>query len=264
MSNTFADQVVLITGASRGIGAATALAFAREGARVVLNYRSDEASAQQTLAEVKTAGGHASLLRADIGQPAEAERLIAAVESEIGPLRVLVNNAAAFSRAPFLEVTLAELEQVWATNVRGLFYLSQLAARCMVQRRQGCLIHVSSILAQLAVPTRTAYCATKGAVESLTRAMALDLAPHHIRVNAVAPGLIRTEALLAGFSDPARLAAVEQYIPGGRLGAADEVAQVIVFLASEAARYINGAVIPVDGALGVREAGPLSNGRPSA
>jgi NAD(P)-dependent dehydrogenase (short-subunit alcohol dehydrogenase family) len=262
MSTHFADQVVLVTGASRGIGAATALAFARDGARVVLSYRSDEAGAQRTLAEIEAAGGQAAALRADSSQPAEAERLIAAVENEIGPLRVLVNNAAAFSRASFLEVTLAELEQVWATNVRGLFYLSQLAARRMAERRQGCLIHVSSILAQLAVPNRTAYCAAKGAVESLTRAMALDLAPHNLRVNAVAPGLIRTEALLAGFTDPARLASVEQYIPHGRLGETEEVARVIVFLASDAARYINGAVIPVDGALGAREAGPLPNGRP--
>jgi NAD(P)-dependent dehydrogenase (short-subunit alcohol dehydrogenase family) len=262
MPAAFTDQVVLITGASRGIGAATALAFAREAARVVINYHSDEAGARQTLAQIKSAGGHATAVRADISQPADVERLVAMVESEIGPLRVLVNNAAAFSRAPFLEVSLAELELAWTTNVRGLFYVSQLAARCMAERRQGCLIHVSSILAHLAVANRTAYCATKGAIESLTRAMALDLAPQHVRVNAVAPGLIRTEALLAGFSDPARLATLEQYIPDGRLGEADDVAQVIVFLASEAAGYINGAVIPVDGALGAREAGPLLTARP--
>jgi len=262
MTTLFQDQVILVTGASRGIGAATARAFARDGARVVLNYRSDDAGAQRTLAEIEAAGGQATALRADISQPAEAERLIAAVENEIGPLRVLVNNAAAFNRTPFLEVTLTEFEKVWATNVRGLFYLSQLTARRMAERRQGCLIHVSSILAQLAVPTRTVYCATKGAIESLTRAMALDLAPYHLRVNAVAPGLIRTEALLAGFTEPGRLAAVQEYIPDQRLGEAEEVAEVIVFLASDAARYINGAVIPVDGALGAREAGPLPNGRP--
>jgi NAD(P)-dependent dehydrogenase (short-subunit alcohol dehydrogenase family) len=106
------------------------------------------------------------------------------------------------------------------------------------------------------IETRTVYGASKGAVESLTFAMALDLAPHNIRVNAIVPGLIRTEALMAGISDPARQAAMQQYIPTGRFGTAEEAAAVILFLASDAAYYVNGALIPVDGGLGAREAGP--------
>lgn len=254
----FVDRVVIVTGGSRGIGAATARAFAREGARVVVTYRSDDASAEHVRAEIAAIGGQVTLKRADVSQPEAMERLVEEVEREVGPIQVVVNNAAAFSRNSFLDVSLSELDEVWSTNLRGLFYLSQLAARRMAARGGGVLIHVSSILAQLAVPTRTAYCASKGAVESLTRAMALDLAARNVRVNAVSPGLIETEAMLAGFADPERRAAVQQFIPAGRFGRADEVANVIVFLASDEAAYINGAVIAVDGALGAREAGPLA------
>ncbi|MBI3362767.1 MAG: SDR family oxidoreductase, partial [Chloroflexi bacterium] len=234
---------------------ATAVAFAREGARVVVNFRSDESSAKATLAQIEAAGGRGWLKRADVGQAAEIERMVEAVENEVGPIGVLVNNAAAFNRDHFLDVTLDELDRVWVTNVRGLFYLSQLCARRMAERREGCIIHVSSIGARLAVASRAAYLTSKGAVESLTRAMALDLAPYNIRVNAVVPGLIRTEGLLDSMPDPARQAALEAYIPDGRFGESHEVAEVILFLASDEARYVNGALISVDGAMGAREAG---------
>jgi 3-oxoacyl-[acyl-carrier protein] reductase len=255
MSGRFAGQVVVVTGASRGIGQAVSVAFAREGAQVVANYHRDEAGAQETLALIGAVGGLATPLRADLAQLAEIDRLVEKVESEIGPIRILVNNAAAFNRDPFLEVTVEEIDRVWATNVRGLFYLSQQTARRMVRRQQGCLIHVSSIGARLAVMSRTAYLASKGAIESLTRAMALDLAPYHVRVNGVVPGLIRTEGLLASMPDPARQAALAAYIPGGRFGEPDEVAEVILFLASEGARYVNGALVAVDGGMSAREPG---------
>ena len=117
-------------------------------------------------------------------------------------------------------------------------------------------MHISSILARLAVPSRTVYCLTKGAVESLTRAMAIDLAETGVRVNAVAPGLISTEALLAGMPEPELQAVIQRFVPGGRFGTPEEIADVVTFLASDEARYVNGSVIPVDAALGGREAGP--------
>ena len=251
----FEDQVVIVTGASKGIGQATAIAFGREGARVVVNYRADEAGARDTLAQIAAVGGRGLLIQADVGRPADVERMVAEAEAE-GPIRVLVNNGAAFNRQPFLDVSLAEADRVWSTNVRGLFYLSQCVARHMVERRQGNFVHVSSILARQLIEARAVYAASKGAVESLTLAMTLDLAPYNIRVNAVVPGLVRTEALMAGLRDPGRQAAIEHYIPAGRFGTPDETAQVILFLASDAAAYVNGALVPVDGGLGVREAGP--------
>jgi NAD(P)-dependent dehydrogenase (short-subunit alcohol dehydrogenase family) len=258
LSGRLTDRVAVVTGASRGIGAATAVACAAEGAKVVVNYRADKAGADATIGKIEAAGGHGLILQADVSDTAEVERLVAKVTSELGPIDLLVNNAASFSRSSFLDVDLDELDRDWATNVRGLYYLSQLVARSMVERGRGVIVHVSSILARLAVPSRTVYCATKGAVESLTRAMALDLADTGVRVNAVSPGLISTEGLLAGMPDPELQVAIQRYVPGGRFGEPEEIAHVVTFLASDDARYVNGSVIPVDAGLGGREAGPAA------
>jgi NAD(P)-dependent dehydrogenase (short-subunit alcohol dehydrogenase family) len=255
--NRFEDQTVIITGASRGIGAATAIGFAAEGARVAINYRSDQSGAHATLQAIESAGGTAATFQADVGVVEDVDRLAADVEATLGPVSILINNAAMIDRSSFLDVGLDDLDAVWHTNVRGVFQLSQRIAAGMVERREGgVIIHLSSILARLAVPSRTAYIASKGAIEGLTRAMALDLSTHGIRVNAVAPGLIATEALLTGMPDPEIQAAVQSYIPGGRFGRPDELMSAILFAASPEASYLNGAVIPVDAGLGGREAGP--------
>lgn len=259
----FSGKTVLISGASRGIGSATAMAFANAGARVAINYRADLAGATGVLNGIIDAGGKAILAPADIADAAATEKMVGLVESALGPVDILVNNAAAFSRRHFLDVSADELDVIMNTNFRGLFLLSQIVARGMSSRKTGAIVHVSSILAQLAVPTRSAYAASKGALESLTRAMALDLAESGIRVNAVSPGLIQTDAMLAGFTDPRRLEAVQQHIPFQRFGTPDEIAQAILFLASPAASYISGVILGVDGALGAREAGPVFSAAPS-
>jgi NAD(P)-dependent dehydrogenase (short-subunit alcohol dehydrogenase family) len=251
----FAGQAVIVTGASRGIGQATALAFARCGASVVVNYRSDESGAQETLAMIEKAGGKGTIIQGDIGSTADVERLVEETESRIGPIGVVVNNAAAFKYDHFLDVPLEDFDSVMATNVRGVFYLSQLAARHMAKRKKGAIVHISSILAQVVIPTRTVYSSTKGAIESLTRAMAIDLIPHGIRVNCIAPGLIRTVALTGGLSEEAQNT-LESYVPGGRFGEPEDLADAVVFLASDLARYVNGVLLPVDCGLSVREAGP--------
>jgi NAD(P)-dependent dehydrogenase (short-subunit alcohol dehydrogenase family) len=253
----FAGQTVIVTGASQGIGQATAIAFAREGAQVIINYHHSQAGAQETLTAIEADGGQGVIVQADVADLAGCRRLLAAAEA-VGPVSVLVNNAAGFNRAPFLEVDIAEFDRVWHINVRGVFYLSQLVGRKMAERQQGSIIHVSSILAQLAVPQRSAYCASKGAIEALTRAMALDLAPYNVRVNAVSPGLIETKAMQAGFPTAAWLDRMRRHIPSQRFGHPEELAQAILFLASAEASYINGIVLPVDSALSGREAGPLA------
>jgi len=257
MKQRFEDQVVVVTGASRGIGSATALAFAAEGAKVVINYRSDTEGALETQSRIRAEGGSALVYQADVGKKEDVDRMVSEVEEKMGSIRVLVNNAAAFNRDSFLNVSLEEFDRSFNTNVRGLFYLSQQVARRMAARKQGAIIHISSILAQLAVPGRSVYCATKGAVEALTRAMAVELIADNIRVNAVSPGMIRTEALEAGFSGPEILANLARYIPGGRIGQTMELAQAVLFLASEDASYINGIILPVDSGMSAREAGPL-------
>ncbi len=255
MKRRFEDQVVVVTGASRGIGSATALAFAAEGAKVVVNYRSDTKGALETQSRIESAGGRALVYQADVGKVEDIDRMVSEVEEQIGPIRVLVNNAAAFNRDRFLKVSLEEFDRSFNANVRGLFYLSQQVACRMAARKQGSIVHISSILAQLAVPGRTVYCATKGAVEALTRAMAVELIEDNIRVNAVSPGMIRTEALEAGFSRPEILEELARYIPGGRIGKTMELAQAVLFLASEDASYINGIILPVDSGMSAREAG---------
>jgi NAD(P)-dependent dehydrogenase (short-subunit alcohol dehydrogenase family) len=256
IDTSFAGQVVLVTGASRGIGSATARLFADRGAILAVNYRQDGSGASRTVTAIQENGGCALAIQANVAVPQDCKRLTETVEDQLGPIQVLVNNAAAFQKTPFLDITLDEFDRLLETNLRGVFYLSQLAARQMATRRRGCIIHVSSILARQAIPGRAAYCASKGAIESLTRAMALDLAGYNIRVNAIAPGLIETEALTGSFQDVQEEEAVRQYIPGRRFGRPEEIAQAIVFLASPAAGYINGALIPVDSALSIMEPGP--------
>jgi len=252
----FESQTVLVTGSSRGIGASTARAFAAEGARVAINYRSDEPGAIATRDEITETGGIAEIFQADIGIEADVSRLAKQVESAMGPVSILVNNAALIDRSAMFDLSLQAFDKVWQANVRGLFQLSQLVAAGMVERRNGAIVHVSSILARLGVVNRCAYIASKGAVEGLTRAMALELGPKGVRVNAVAPGLIATEALLTGMRDPDVQAAVQRHIPAGRFGRPEEITAAILFAASPEASYLNGAIIPVDAALGARESTP--------
>ncbi len=247
---------ILVTGASRGIGAATARAFAAEGGRVAVNYRRDEAGAMATRRAIVDAGGRAEVFRTDMGVIEDVARLADEVEATLGPISVLVNNAAAIDRSSMTDVSLEAFDAVWRVNVRGLFQLSQRVATGMIERRRGAIVHVSSILARLAVPNRTAYIASKSAVEGLTRAMAVDLAPYGVRVNTVAPGLVATEALFAGMPGEDLQAAVQSYIPGGRFGRPAEIAAAVLFVASNEASYLNGALVPVDAALASREAGP--------
>jgi 3-oxoacyl-[acyl-carrier protein] reductase len=255
--NRFGDTSVLITGASRGIGAATAVAFAAEGARVAVNYRSDEEGAIATMNTIVDAGGTAQVFQADVGRRDDVVALSSAVEEALGPVDVLVNNAAFIDRSSFLDVDLDVFEHAWNVNVRGVYQLSQLIAASMAKRSGGSIVHLGSILASLAITSRTAYITTNGAIDALTRSMALDLAPHGIRVNAVAPGLIATEALLAGMPDKAVQDEVQRFIPERRFGRPEEITAAILFAASPEASYLNGSIIEVNGGLGAAEAGPV-------
>jgi 3-oxoacyl-[acyl-carrier protein] reductase len=249
-------SVVLITGASRGIGAATAKAFAAQGHAVAINYRTDEAGAQAVLREIVSAGGQAMLAQTDVADAAACEHMLAQITQQLGPVSILINNAAQFDREPFDRVTFEDAQRVLNANVLGPFVLSQLVVRGLMARKAGgSIVHISSVLAQHAFENRSIYIASKGAVEALTRAMAIELAPHNIRVNCIAPGLIATEALIAGLPEEARVA-TETLIPFGRLGQPSEIADAIVFLASDAARYITGVVLPVDGGVAARESSP--------
>ena len=169
-SNTFSGQTVFITGASRGIGAATAALFAEQGAQVVVNYREDRAGAEEVAAAIMAAGGQALVMQGDVGSEEDVRRMMAAVADQWGPVQVLVHNASAIDRSNFLKATPEQFDLMFDANVRGPYLMSQLAAQQMIAAGVGgSIIHISTILARQTIMNRTLYAATKGAVESLTR-----------------------------------------------------------------------------------------------
>jgi NAD(P)-dependent dehydrogenase (short-subunit alcohol dehydrogenase family) len=246
-SMSCAGKVVLVTGAQRGIGRAVALRFAQAGADVALNFLDDETAVKSAAAEIAALGRRAVMLGADIAKPEHARRLVADAEHALGPLDVLVNNAAIFPRAPFLELTEDTWDAVLDTNLTATFVCAQEAARRMVAAgRRGAIINRSSGAPYRGSMRATAYMASKLGIVGLTRGMARELAPHGIRVNAVAPGITNTAMPRLGNSEEA-LAALGRANPTGRLAEPDDIAEVVVFLATDAARYAVGQIIHVNG-----------------
>lgn len=242
----FQDQNVLVTGASQGLGRAIAEAFAREGARVGIGYRSHEAEARTSLALVEAAGGTGVLLQFDVRELAAVEAAFKTF-SEPGGLDVLVNNAAVLRDQFAAFLSPAEWDEVIAVNLNGTFYCCRTAVRAMLPRRRGSIVNVSSIAALRATPGQANYASSKGAVQSLTATLGAELAPRGVRVNAVVPGVLTSgmgQRLDRRVAEKA-LAAV----PLARFGEAREVAHVVLFLASDEASYVVGQSIVVDGGL---------------
>ena len=240
-------KIVLVTGAQRGIGRAIAVRFAEAGADVVLNYLDDKAAAESAAAEISALGRRAATIGADIAKPEEARRLVADAERALGPLDVLVNNAAIFPRASFLDLTEDTWDAVLDTNLKATFVCAQEAARRMVAAgRPGAIVNISSGAPYRGSTRATAYMASKLGIVGLTRGMARELAPHGIRVNAIAPGVTNTPMPRLGNTEEA-LAAIGRANPTGRLAEPDDIADVVVFLATDDARYIVGQLIHVNG-----------------
>jgi NAD(P)-dependent dehydrogenase (short-subunit alcohol dehydrogenase family) len=244
---TCAGKIVLVTGAQRGIGRAIAVRFAQAGADVALNYLDDKAAAESAAAEIVALGRRAATLAADVANSAEARSLVSAAERALGPIDVLVNNAAIFPRAPFLELTEDAWDTVLDTNLKSTFVCSQEAARRMVAAgRPGAIINISSGAPYRGSMRATAYMASKLGIVGLTRGMARELAPHRIRVNAVAPGVTNTAMPRLGNTEEA-LTALGRANPTGRLAEPEDIADVVVFLATDEARYVVGQLVHVNG-----------------
>lgn len=240
-------QVAVITGASRGIGRATALALARAGARVVVNYARQKEAADQVVAAIQEEGGQAIALGADVGDHAAAQELIRAAVQEFGRLDILVNNAGITRDNLAARLKPEDWEAVLQTNLTGVFNCCQAALKPMLRQRQGRIINLTSVVGLRGNAGQVNYAAAKAGVIGLTMALAKEVASRGILVNAVAPGFIATE-MTAALEDERR-EDFYRHIPLGRPGEPEDVAAVILFLASPGARYITGQVIVVDGGL---------------
>lgn len=241
------NKVALVTGASRGIGRATALALARNGMDVAVNYRTARAAADEVVAAIRTMGRKAAAIQADVGEGNEARALVAWTVEHLGGLDVLVSNAGVLEKAAVLDVTEDSWDRMFRVNVKGGFLCAQAAARHMVATRTGRIVFVASSAALMAEPHLVAYASAKGAVISLARAMALELAVHNITVNVVLPGTTPTGMASSSTSSPEALQRVLSRYPLGRLGRPEDTAAAIAFLASEEASWITGQTLVVDG-----------------
>ncbi len=239
-------RAVLVTGASKGLGAEIAREAAREGADVVVNFHSDRAGAEGVAADIGAVGRRALVHQADVGSRDQVESMVEAGIRAFGKIDVLVNNAGIALWKPFLDLDEENWDRTLSTNLKGMFLCSQAVSRRLVSAGiPGSIVNISSIAARGALDCLVPYCASKGGMTLATQAMAAELAPHGIRVNAVAPGTIDIERNRA--TDPAYPANWVPFIPMGRVGTPQDIARPVIFLASEEAAYITGQIFWVDG-----------------
>lgn len=243
-----AGRRVLITGSGRGIGLALARGFCERGATVVLNGRS-RAPLERAADEFAGLQGPVEIAPFDVTDATAVADAVAAIERDAGPIDVLVNNAGMQHRAPLEDFPDEAWSALWKTNVDSTFFVGKAVARGMIARRRGRIINICSVQTALARPTIAPYTATKGAVANLTKGMATDWAKYGLVVNAIAPGYFRTELNAALAADPAFTAWLEGRTPVGRWGNVEELIGAAVFLASNAASFVNGHVLYVDGGL---------------
>ncbi len=236
------NSTALVTGASRGIGAATARALARAGCRVALNYRQGR---EDALALERELGPQARAFQADISREEEVAAMLARIEAWQGPVDILVNNAGIALEGLLTDTTVEEWDRVFAVNVRGAFLCARGVLPGMISRRRGRIVNIASMWGQVGASCEVAYSASKAALIGMTRALAKEVAPCGITVNCVAPGVVDT-AMMAGYS-PADIDDLNRRTPLGRMAAPEEIAGAVLYLAGDAAGYVTGEVLPVNG-----------------
>jgi len=246
-SNKLNGKVAVVTGASKGIGAAIAKQLATEGAKVVVNYSSSKKDADKVVDEIAKDGGKAIAVQANVSNQADIERLFADTKKAFGRLDVLVNNAGIYEFSPLENVTEEHFHKHFNLNVLGLLLASQAAAK-LFDSAGGSIINISSIASTLAIPNSAVYSGSKGAVDAFTRSLAAELGPRKIRVNAVRPGMVETEGThSAGIAESDMRKQVEAQTPLGRIGQPQDIASTVVFLASSDSSWITGETLVISG-----------------
>jgi 3-oxoacyl-[acyl-carrier protein] reductase len=241
------NKVAIITGASKGIGKAIAVSYAEEGASVVLASRSMDLL-NSIESEIKAAGGEAMAMSLDVRDPESVNAVVEKTVKEYGRLDIMVNNAGVSMAHPSENLMLADWRNALETDLFGLFYGCQSAALVMIPQGGGCIINITSIYGIVAAPGRAGYCSSKAAANMLTKVLAIEWAQKNIRVNAIAPGYTRTE-LVQGVIDKGMLplGAIEKRTPQGRIGEAEDMISLAIYLASEGSSFMTGSVINIDG-----------------
>lgn len=242
-------KVAIITGAARGIGAALARGFAREGASVVVNYLASSGAAQLVADSIVSAGGRAVACRADIGDISQHDTIIETAIQAFGGLDILVNNAAVEKRVAAIEIDAADWDRVQNVDLKGPFFLAQKAARVMKERRGGTILNISSVHDEQAHQNNSAYTIAKGGMRMMTKNLALEWAQHGIRVNSLSPGAILTDMNRKVLADEAFQARVLDQIPLHRIGQPEELIGAAILLVSDDGAYITGTTLYVDGGL---------------
>ena len=240
-------KVAVVTGASKGIGAAIAQELAKDGASVIVNYSSSAQAAAAVVAKIKAAGGKGKAVRADVSKPAEAKQLVDAAVSEYGRIDILVNNAGVYDFLPLPQITEQHFDRMFNLNVRGLLFTTQ-AAAAAIGEHGGSIINIGSMASQAPPPGGSVYSATKAAVDAVTKSLAKELGPKKIRVNSINPGLVITEGVqTAGFHEGDFRKQFEAQAPLGRVGQPSDIAPAAVFLASEDSSWLTGETLYISG-----------------
>lgn len=237
-------KTALITGASRGIGRAIAIEFAKEGANIVINYSKDELGAEETLNILKNIGVVAYKIKEDVSSFEGAEKIIDFTLKSFGKIDILVNNAAKSTIGLFMDSSKEEIEGILNTNLLGPLYLSKMAIPHMINRK-GVILNISSMWGEVGASCEVLYSTSKGGINLFTKALAKEMAPSNIRVNAIAPGVIDTS--MNSFLSKEDRENLEEEIPFGRFGSPEEIGKIAVFLCSEDSSYITGQIIRADG-----------------
>lgn len=249
MSNSLKGKVALVTGASKGIGAEIALELAEQGAAVAVNYSSSKKGADNVVAKIAGKGGKAVAVHGNLGEPNAAKSVVAETVKALGPIDILVNNAGIYEFAPLEGITPEHFHKHFNLNVLGLLLVSQEAAHSF-NAKGGSIVNISSGVSTIAPPNSAVYTATKASVDAITNVLAKELAPRKIRVNAVNPGMIETEGVVAaGFHEGDMRKWIESVTPLQRIGKVEEIASVVAFLASDGASYVTGETLHVTGGL---------------